>query len=215
MTTRRRSGVRVFDGAEERTPQDRQRGHENRVRAFREMVRMAAGNRRVTAKVVGEWHRTLFDGLSIVPDPCYLGGYRGSAHPWLVDYEVVVGMHDGVPAKSVGHQVDLLVLTLGARIADLARAIAQDHQKSAAELERVAELAAWLHGEWVRIHPFANGNGRVARLLANYVLARFRIAPALRLKPRPGPTYEAAARASMRGDHSRMTQWVLELLRAR
>jgi hypothetical protein len=27
-------------------------------------------------------------------------------------------------------------------------------------------LAAILHGEWVRIHPFANGNGRTARLWA-------------------------------------------------
>lgn len=212
--TSRRSGVRVFDDAEDRTPQDRQRARENRVRAFQMMVQMAAGRRRLTPDVVAEWHRTLFEGLSIVPDPCYLGGYRGSAHPWLADYEVVVGMHDGVPAKSVGHQLGMLFLTLGARMTDLARAIAPDHRKSAAEIERVAELAAWLHGEWVRIHPFANGNGRMGRLLANYVLARFQLAPALRLKPRPGPSYEAAARASMRGDHSRMTLWVVELLRA-
>lgn len=213
--TSRRFGVRVFDDAEERTPRDRERGRENRGRAFREMVQMATGSRRLTAEVVAEWHRTLFEGLSIVPDPCYLGGYRGSAHPWLTDYEVVVGMNDGVPAKAVGHQLGMLFLTLGARMADLARAIAPDHRKSAAEIERVAELAAWLHGEWVRIHPFANGNGRVGRLLANYVLARFRLAPVLRLKPRPGLSYEAAARASMRGDHSRMAQWVVELLRVR
>lgn len=210
----RRSGARLFNEAEERTPQDHKRGRENRVRAFQEMVRMAAGNRRLTPEVAAAWHRTLFDGLSIVPDPCYLGGYRGSAHPWLAGYEVTVGMHDGVPAKLVGHQLGMLFLSLGARMADLGRAIAPDQRKSAAEIEHVAELAAWLHGEWIRIHPFANGNGRVGRLLANYVLARFRLAPALRLKPRPGPAYEAAARASMRGDHSRMAQWVVELLRA-
>ena len=33
-------------------------------------------------------------------------------------------------------------------------------------LAAVAELAAWVHSEWVRIHPFANGNGRTARIWA-------------------------------------------------
>ena len=173
---------------------------------------MATGRRRLAAEDVARWHRTLFDGLSFVPDACYPGGYRGSPHPRLADYEVVVGMHDGVPARSVGGQLDAMFLTLGTRIAELAQAVAPDHGKSAAEVEQVAELAAWAHGEWVLIHPFANGNGRVARLMADYVLARFRIAPVVRLKPRPGASYEAAARASMRGEHARMTRWIVELL---
>lgn len=32
------------------------------------------------------------------------------------------------------------------------------------------ELAAWTHAEFVRIHPFLDGNGRTARLLMNYRL---------------------------------------------
>ncbi len=32
------------------------------------------------------------------------------------------------------------------------------------------ELAAWTHAEFVRIHPFLDGNGRTARLLMNYQL---------------------------------------------
>lgn len=32
------------------------------------------------------------------------------------------------------------------------------------------EKAAWLHAEFVRIHPFQDGNGRTARLLMNYHL---------------------------------------------
>ncbi len=32
------------------------------------------------------------------------------------------------------------------------------------------ELAAWTHAEFVRIHPFVDGNGRTARLLMNYQL---------------------------------------------
>lgn len=40
-------------------------------------------------------------------------------------------------------------------------------QKS--ELDGI-ELAAWTHAEFVRIHPFLDGNGRTARLLMNYQL---------------------------------------------
>lgn len=32
------------------------------------------------------------------------------------------------------------------------------------------ELAAWIHAEFVRIHPFLDGNGRTSRLLMNYQL---------------------------------------------
>lgn len=32
------------------------------------------------------------------------------------------------------------------------------------------ELAAWTHAEFVRIHPFTDGNGRTSRLLMNYQL---------------------------------------------
>ena len=31
-------------------------------------------------------------------------------------------------------------------------------------------LASWLHAEFVKIHPFPDGNGRTARLLLNFAL---------------------------------------------
>ncbi len=36
--------------------------------------------------------------------------------------------------------------------------------------ENVIELAAWTHAEFVRIHPFTDGNGRTSRLIMNYQL---------------------------------------------
>ena len=37
-------------------------------------------------------------------------------------------------------------------------------------IENVIELAAWTHAEFVRIHPFADGNGITSRLIMNYQL---------------------------------------------
>ncbi len=34
----------------------------------------------------------------------------------------------------------------------------------------VVELAAWTHAEFVRIHPFVDGNGRTSRMIMNYQL---------------------------------------------
>lgn len=39
------------------------------------------------------------------------------------------------------------------------------------------ELAAWTHAEFVRIHPFSDGNGRTSRLLMNYQLMSKGFAP--------------------------------------
>jgi hypothetical protein len=59
-----------------------------------------------------------------------------------------------------------------------------------------------LHGEWVRIHPFANGNGRTARLWANWAGLRYSLPPFVTIKPRPGNPYGMAAMASMNGSHA-------------
>lgn len=37
-------------------------------------------------------------------------------------------------------------------------------------IDNIIELAAWTHAEFVRIHPFADGNGRTSRLIMNYQL---------------------------------------------
>ena len=70
---------------------------------------------------------------------------------------------------------------------------------SADELAAVINLCAWVHSEWVRIHPFANGNGRTARLWADAIAMRYDLPPFVRLRPRPGDEYGAASAAAMVG----------------
>lgn len=67
-------------------------------------------------------------------------------------------------------------------------------------MKAVIDVAAWAHAEWVRIHPFANGNGRSARAWANLILMRYGLPPAVVLRPRPGGDYGDAGAAAMSGD---------------
>ena len=79
----------------------------------------------------------------------------------------------------------------------------------AAQLQAVASLAAITHGEWIRIHPYANGNGRTARIWAAWVALRYGGPVFVSIKLRPDDAAYAIASASsmgrrpdFRGDHS-------------
>ncbi|MCF8475569.1 MAG: Fic family protein [Pseudolabrys sp.] len=62
---------------------------------------------------------------------------------------------------------------LQSAVATLDRQIKPNQDLTADQLAAVIDLCAWIHSEWVRIHPFANGNGRSARLWANYIAMRY------------------------------------------
>ena len=71
------------------------------------------------------------------------------------------------------------------------------------------ELAAVVHLKFVTVHPFSDGNGRVARLLMNFVLHRRRF-PMLDI-PYSGRNsyYGALERAQVRQEDSIFVQWFL------
>lgn len=53
------------------------------------------------------------------------------------------------------------------------------------------QLAAWVHAEFIRIHPFQDGNGRCARLLLNYVLMKNEFLPII-IEAKQRPIYYEA-----------------------
>ena len=63
-----------------------------------------------------------------------------------------------------------------------------------------------------RIHPFANGNGRTARLWANSLAMRYGLPPFIGLRPRPNAGYGEAGAKAMLGDWKPMAQVFLRLL---
>lgn len=156
----------------------------------------------------------MFEGL--VPHPDYLGNFRDLDEvPYcLREYDVRIGTHLGVHHTEVLEAVDDFVGEFQSRVETLdARWNNIQEKPSERDVDSVVTLAAWAHGEWVRIHPFANGNGRTARLWANYVFVRYSFGPILAVRPRPGHPYELAARQSMKGDHTAMEKLFRDLIR--
>jgi hypothetical protein len=132
----------------------------------------------------------------------------------LVDYEVRVGAFPGVRATDVPATLNAFERSMQRATARLDAAIPAGRPAAdTRELWAVIQLCALAHGEWVRIHPFANGNGRIARLWANWCALRYGLPPIVRLRPRPDrQRYAEAAAQSMQGNHDRMEAVFLDML---
>lgn len=198
----------------ESSPEDTARGRVNRLAVLTSVIEHARSRRSLDAAEVATWHKGCFLGLSYVAkqDECFLGAYRGSSHPRLRNLPVYIGGIEGCPPGRVTHAVQEFFETLNARVIRLASKVDPDKDKDEQQLRRVAVLAGWAHGEWVRIHPFANGSGRTARLITNWILVRFGLLPVVGVRPRPKHPYEPAAAASMHGDHRKITAFIFDLL---
>lgn len=72
------------------------------------------------------------------------------------------------------------------------------------------ELAAKLHHDFVLIHPFDDGNGRVARLLVNYVLQRTGYLPVI-VRTEDKSNYLATLRLADAGDLTPLTRYLEKL----
>ncbi|WP_343905196.1 Fic family protein [Nocardioides aquiterrae] len=158
----------------------------------------------ITAELIKAWHRRMYD---CIPVPCdaYLGNFRGdSTHSELLDAENHVGGIRGVRSYLVFGQVEALL----ARVRDDIEELGTYDLPPLARDMAVLRIASYAHGEWVRIHPFVNGNGRTARLIVLWILARHGIAPLLPIRPSPAPPYGSTARASMAGEHEPFEQYL-------
>ena len=142
------------------------------------------------------WQSGMLRGLT-APGSQYVGRFRGEAG--LEGCEVAIGGNRGAAAHDVAAELKRFEAKLQKTVTALDALIKPDQDLSADQMAAVIDLCAWVHAEWVRIHPFANGNGRTARLWANCIAMRYGLPPFVRLRPRPDSGYGAACAAAMAG----------------
>lgn len=75
----------------------------------------------------------------------------------------------------------------------------------------VVKVASWAHWAIARVHPFTDGNGRIARLWQDLILLRARLAPAIiRLQDRDQNGYYDALAAADDGNLNSLTQLIAQ-----
>ena len=161
-----------------------------------------------TIGVALEWHRRIFIGVA--PLDTYAGNIRDSdpALPELIGYVVRVGNRTGVASADVPEALASFEQAVQRATSVLDAAIAPgDTPSDPGQVQAFLTLCGQVHGEWIRIHPFANGNGRTARLWTRWIALRYGLPPFVRLMPRPyGDLYAGASAKSMDGDHRAITR---------
>ncbi len=170
---------------------------ENLVKILAEIVRDAELREPPSRETAREWQAGFMKGLD-VPDARFTGAYRGE--PGLEHTAVRVETNYGVAPSKVSEALKQFEAKLQALVAELDALLPIGQDPTADQLAAIVDLCAWAHAEWIRIHPFANGNGRTARLWANWLAVRYGLPPFIRLRPRPDSGYENAGSKAMQGD---------------
>ena len=132
-------------------------------------------------------HALLYYGLTPLGHDYYAGHFRGEPYRCLKNYEVAIRDDPavGFPAAEVLDEMSRFERSVAAAIAAL-DAYAVSGRSRASLLIRIAQAAAVLFELFLRIHPYANGNGHIARLIVCAVMGRYRLWPRQwSVEPRP------------------------------
>lgn len=191
----------------------------NVARVEEAIIAAAAARPALSWQLACGWHRDIHDGVP-VPEAYMLGNVRDSdpEMPELDGREVHIGDHNGTLAKDVLTELAAFD-ELGQNLVEQSDELIPAEISKANDLLVLGDVAGTLHGEWVRIHPFAGGNGRTARCWVDWIASRYGVYHLLPIKPRPRGTvdpayadYTKATKSSMRGSHGPFRAWLKDLL---
>lgn len=124
----------------------------------------------LTVDLLQNFHRVVFGG--VFPD--FAGRVRGLA-PQYIPYAVTFRSYRGEIYDRVPDACEKLCLTVVQLISELDGL--QTTIKERDFDEEGLKVAAYMHCEIIRIHPFVNGNGHMARTCINYFAARYGYLP--------------------------------------
>ena len=176
---------------------DSPRLRENLARVLGEIARAAEAREIPSCESARQWQSFFLQGLQ-VPDKRFVGAFRGESG--LEHVAVHVGANYGTEPSAVAGELERFESRLHELVTELDTLVPAGEVPNADQLSAILDLCAWAHAEWIRIHPFANGNGRTARLLANSLALRYGLPPFVRLRPRPNRGYGEAGMKAMEGD---------------
>jgi len=140
-----------------------------RLLALLQWVRIHARAELLDSALIKSFHRYAFEAAV----PHLAGVIRGPELPFPVSF----GRYSGTPPQDCPQAFEELSQQTLAYLAQV------DTLPGDQRIEAAIELAAVHHAKLIRIHPFANGNGRIGRVCINYFAARY----GLRLLELPRP----------------------------
>ena len=182
---------------------------ENLTQLLEDIAQAADQRKLPTVEAARLWQAKTMQGLQ-VPNAEFVGAFRGE--PGLENVQARIRATFGIAAMNVAAELARFERKLQRIVADLDARLTIGSELNADQLAAVLDLCAWAHAEWIRIHPFANGNGRTARLWANSLAMRYGLPPFIRLRPRPNAGYGEAGARALLGDWKPMAQVFRRLL---
>ena len=127
----------------------------NEVSVSRLIVDANKDHSPLTVERLFYWHKLLFDGVPKAVSPKHVGAFRtGPVYIIRQTHRDTEILYEGVPAQIVDQEIEKLL-----------EYINSDTEPNA--LIRSAVASFW----FVMIHPFTDGNGRISRAIADYILS--------------------------------------------
>ena len=192
------------DAAERKTPEFSNRVYSALVHARTNSMSSIPENADIMS-----WHKQIFMGIA--PLEIYAGNYRQDTpkEPCLA-VNVSVGNVPGASYTIVPTVMVNFFNDLGREMKSLEL---QWTEISAVEkLRRVSSLVAVAVGEFIRIHPFVNGNGRMSRTLWNVLLHRMGFPAEVSVINRPDPPYNNLMKQAMQGNYAPLVVYLFDTI---
>ncbi len=146
--------------------------------------------------IVNRWHRNLFKGW--VPLTDYAGNMRQvTASMPCLNGDVLFGGRLGSAPGVVASEMQVLCAAINTRTQQLDRNA--DGLTDEALVGAVAAAVARAVAEFIRIHPYVNGNGRTSRVLWRAVAGRLGFPASISVGERPQEPYVSCLHEAING----------------